>query len=538
MGLRGIGAKPAGSAKKRRRQSWESKKLTRAERVIAFIEALQITAGAHSGRKFLLRQWQKDIINQIYATDENGKRPIRQALVCIPRKNGKTALAAALALCHLCGPEAEQRGQVYSAASDRNQAAIIFREMLAMARLSPVLWERLIPREHNKTLEDVETGSIYHALSSDAKKVHGLSPSFVVGDEAAQWAGRDMYDNLITGTGARAEPLMVIISTQSHDEHHFFAELVRYGKQVRDGEIADPTFHATIYAADDDDDPWLEETWRKCNPALGDFRSLEEMQSSAEQAKRTPSREPAFRLLYLNQAVDASKHFLAAADWKSCAAEIDVAKLYGKRAVLGLDLSSTTDLTALAAYFPESGDLLVWLWTPEDSLEEAERRDHVPYALWRRQKHLEATPGRVVDKAWVVARMGQIAADFDVQAIAYDRWGVKEVQRIMADEGMKLPLEEWGQGYRDMSPALAAFETLVLQGKLRHSNNPALNWCVANAVATTDPAGGHKLDKSKSTARIDGLQAACMAVGLATRTAPKRKSVYASRGVLSVSVTA
>src|SRR5690606_19124032 len=148
---------------------------------------------------------------------------------------------------------------------------------------SPVLWDRLIPREHNKTLEDVETGSIYHALSSDAKKVHGLSPSFVVGDEAAQWSGRDMYDNLITGTGARAEPLMIVISTQSHDEHHFFSELVRYGKQVRDGEIEDPTFHATIYAADEDDDPWSEETWRKCNPALGDFRSLEEMQASAEQ---------------------------------------------------------------------------------------------------------------------------------------------------------------------------------------------------------------------------------------------------------------
>lgn len=539
MGLRGPGAKPAkAGATKRRRPSWQAKGLSRAQRVIRFIEGLKITAGSHAGRKFGLRPWQKEIIEAIYATDAKGRRPIRQALVCIPRKNGKTQLAAAMALAHLVGPEAEARGQVYSAASDRNQAAIIFREMVAMARLVPAIWDRLIVREHNKTIEDAETGSVYMALSADAKKAHGLSPSFVVGDEAAQWAGRDMYDNLITGTGARAEPLVVIISTKSHDPNHFYSELVRYGGQVRDGEIEDPTFHATIYAAPEDADPWDEAVWRACNPALGDFRSLDEMRASAAQAKRTPSREPAFRLLYLNQPIDAAKHFLAASDWKACAAEVDVSSLYGKRAILGLDLSSTTDLTALAAFFPETNDLLVWLWAPADTLEEAERRDHVPYQLWARQGLLETTPGRAIDKAFVVHRLGEIAADFKVEAVAYDRWGIKDLERIMTDEGLKLPLVEWGQGFKDMSPALAAFETMVLQAKLRHQNNPALNWCVANAVAVSDPAGGRKLDKQKSTTRIDGLQAACMAVGLASRTAPKKRSIYASRGVLSVNVAA
>lgn len=543
MGLRGPGAKPvkkqAEKPRRRRKQAWEKPGLSRAERVIRFIEGLKITAGVHAGRPFILRPWQREIIEAMYETDpETGKRFTRQALICVPRKNGKTQLAAALALAHLVGPEAEARGQVYSAASDRNQAALTMREMVAMARLVPAIWDRLIIREHNKTLTDTVTGSIYAALSADAKSAHGLSPSFVVCDEAAQWPNRDLFDALSTGSGARAEPLMVTISTKSHLPHHFFSELVRYGEQVNAGEIHDASFHATIYAAPEDADPWDEAVWRACNPALGDFRSLDEMRASAAQAKRTPSREPAFRLLYLNQPVDAAKHFLAAADWKACAAEIDVESLYGRRAILGLDLSSTTDLTALAAFFPDTGDLLAWLWMPADTIEEAERRDHVPYSLWVRQGFIEATPGRAVDKAFVVHRLGEIAADFDVQGVGYDRWGMREIERLMAGEGLKLPMEEWGQGFRDMSPALAAFETLVLQGKLRHPSNPALNWCVANAVAVSDPAGGRKLDKSKSTARIDGLQAACMAVGLASRTAPKKPSVYQSRGLFSMSVSA
>ncbi|MGZ8368122.1 MAG: terminase TerL endonuclease subunit, partial [Rhodoplanes sp.] len=254
----------------------------------------------------------------------------------------------------------------------------------------------------------------------------------MVADELAQWHGRDLYDNLITGTGARAEPLFVVISTKNHDPNHVMSELVRYGERVRDGEIADPAFLPIIYAADDDADPWDEATWRACNPALGDFRSLDEMRVAAEQAKRLPAREPSFRLLYLNQPIDAETRFLNRVDWEACRAAIDVTALHGKRCILGLDLSSTTDLTALVAYFPATHDLLTWFWAPADNLEEAERRDHVPYRLWARQGLLEATPGRAIDKAFVVHRLGEIVADFDVQACAYDRWRMDEVQRLLA----------------------------------------------------------------------------------------------------------
>jgi phage terminase large subunit-like protein len=538
MGLRGPNARPvrkpddAGVKPRRRRASWRKSGLTRAERVVKFIEGLMITSGRHAGRKFKLRPWQRAIIEAIYSTDATGRRLVRQALITVPRKNGKTQLAAALALCHLAGPEAQPRGQTYSAASDRKQAALIYTEMLAMVRVNPELSERVINRDYNKSMEDAETGSTYLALSCDARKAHGLSPSFVVCDELAQWHGRDLYDNLATGTGAHDEPLMVVISTMSPDPNHVMSELVQYGERVRDGDIVDPAFHPVIYAAGQDADPWSEETWFACNPALADFRSLEEFRVAAEQAARIPAREPAFRLLYLNQAIDAASRFLNGPDWRACAGSITTNPT--GRCYLGLDLSSTTDLTALAAFWPETGECRIWAWAPADTLQEAERRDRAPYPLWARQGLLEVTPGRAIDKSFVVHRLGEIVAEFDVVACAYDRWGIAEIKRLIADEDIKLALVEFGQGFRDMSPALAALETLVLQGRLKHPGNPVLDWAVSNAIAVLDPAGGRKLDKSKSTGRIDALQALAMAVGLAARTPAPRKSVYRTRGVLSV----
>jgi phage terminase large subunit-like protein len=499
--------------------------LSRADRVIKWIEHLTITSGSQAGRKFKLRPWQKTIVRDIYRTDKSGKRIVRQALICLPRKNGKSQLASALALCHLAGVEAVERGQIYSAAADRAQATLVMKEMVALVRADPELSDRIIVREHAKTLEDVTTRSTYAALSSDHRKAHGLGPSVAICDELAQWRGRELYDNLITGTGSHNEPLIVCISTMSPDPNSVMSELVRYGQQVNAGEITDPTFHATIYRADEKSDPWDEATWFACNPALGDFRSLDEMRVAAEQAKRLPAREPAFRLLYLNQPIDSAAHFLNTPDWLACTAEIDMAALFEKRCILGLDLSATTDLTALAAFFPEGGELLMWFWYPHENLIEAERRDNVPYTLWARQGLLETCPGRAIDKGFVVRRLAELTADYKVEACAFDRWGINELKRIMSDEGVKIEMQEWGQGWKDSSPALAAIETAVLQGRLRHTGHPIMRWNVGNAVALTDPAGGRKLAKDRSIGRIDGLVAASMALGLAARTptqAPER----------------
>lgn len=313
MGKRGPGAKPVKRStdqapkSRKRKPSWQRKGLTRAERVITFVQSLKITAGAGAGKPFRLREWQKDIIRRVYdPADASGRRIVRTALLTMARKNGKTGLVAALALCHLCGPEAEPRGQIYSAAADRNQAAILFREMKAMILAAPELADRIIIRDFAKELEDVETGSVYQALSADAQTKHGFSASFVVYDELAQAPDRTLYDVLETSVGARAEPLFWIISTQSSDPKHVLSELVDYARDVNSGVVEDPGFVGVIYEAAEEADIWDETTWHAANPALGDFRSLDEMRAYAARAKRLPARQAVFRNLYARSCGSAS----------------------------------------------------------------------------------------------------------------------------------------------------------------------------------------------------------------------------------------
>jgi phage terminase large subunit-like protein len=526
MGQRGPGAKPTAKATKRKagrpkKRVWERKGLTRAGRVIAFVESLKLTAGRHAGQPFTLRPWQKADIEAVYRTDAEGRRVIRQALETVGRKNGKTAKAAALALCHLAGPEAEARGEVYSAASDRNQAARVFREMEAAILADADLSGRINIQRFAKRLEVMSgpgAGSVYEALSSDARKAHGLSPSFVICDELAQWPSRDLYDNLTSGTGARDEPLVIVISTQSADPNHVMSELIAYGRSVLDGSIEDPSFYAAIYTVPDDADPWDESLWHLANPALGDFRSLPEMREFAAKAKRIPAREAVFRNLYLNQSVATEARFINAADWRACAAPVDREALRGRPCFGGLDLSSTTDLTAFSLYFPEdAGAVLTWAWLPGHEIAERELRDRVPYRQWEERGFLTLLPGRAINKRHVAVKLAEIAGEFDIRGVGFDRWRIKDLQVILDEEGIDLPLAEIGQGFQSMGPAVDALETLILDGDLAHGGNPLLTWNVANAIVVSDPAGNRKIDKSRSIARIDALVSLVMAAGLSAK---------------------
>jgi phage terminase large subunit-like protein len=370
-------------------------------------------------------------------------------LITTPRKNGKTGLTAALALAHLCGPEAERRGQVYSAAADRHQAALIYEEMKAIIKAVPRLDKRIIVRDFNKHLEDVETGSIYYALSADSKTKHGFSASFIIYDELAQAPDRKLYDVLMSSSGGRSEPLAIIISTQSADPHHVMTELVDYGLKVRDGILKDPGFYACIYTAPDDADPWDEATWYECNPALGDFRSLWEMRASALLAQRIPARETSFRLLYLNQRVASESRFIHRSDWESCAGNVNIEKLRGRPCIGGLDTSSTTDLTSLVLYFPDDGGAIMpFFWVPADRLDEREHTDHVPYRTWQKQGYLYAPAGRAIDKKAIVRRISEITSMFDLQLIGYDRWRLEDLQKLLDEEGIEIPIKGFGRGSR------------------------------------------------------------------------------------------
>ncbi len=529
MGKRGIQSAASKAIKARRpcrtkTLPWNRKGLSRAERVIAFCEFLPITSGIHAGRKLILRPWQKEIIQAIYAVDGNGLRVVRTALVSLPRKQGKTSLASALALCHLLGPEAEQRGQVFSAASDREQAALIYREMEAIILTVPEFECRCHIQSFRKTITDTVTGSIYTAMTADARKAHGLSPSFVICDEMAQWANRDLYDNLTTGTGARKEPLMVIISTQSADpNHHIMSELVDYALKIEDGTLPhDPAFYGCVYAAPDDADPWDEKTWFDSNPALDDFRSLEEMRIFAEQAQKIPAKESVFRNLYLNQRVDAAAKWISSTDFDACVGPMP--DLSGRECYAGLDLSSTQDLSALSLCFipikeNEPFYTLHYAWCPKDAIRTRSRADRVSYDLWNKQGHIEATPGAVIDYSYILKRIEAIGKQYNLKALSFDRWGSTKIVSDLTDMG--LTVLEFGQGFASMSPPSKEMEKLVLERKIVFPDNPALSWCFSNVIAETDAAGNVKPSKKRSKEKIDMVVSCIMALDGALRNTKK-----------------
>lgn len=531
MGLRGPGAKPkAGrakaAAKLRKVLPWEAPGLSRAERVIAFLEDLPITQGKLVGSKLAVRPWQRAEIEAIYREDATGARPVRTAVVSLARKNGKTQLAAGLALCHLCGPEAEPRGEVYAAANDRFQAGKTFQEMVAILNAHAELSARVNVIRFSKVIEVLEgdgAGSIFAALSADAATKHGLSPSFIVYDELGQAPKRDLYEALDTAMGARSDPLMVVISTQAADDFHLLSELIDYGVKVNAGEILDPSFHLTLYAAGQDDDPWQPDTWAKANPALGDFRDLGDVERQAAQAQRVPSKESSFRNLILNQRVTAHTRFIAKVEWDACGAPVDMAAVAGRKCFAGLDLSASRDLTAFVLVFPDDAggfDVVCRFFLPEAGIGDKSETDRTPWDVWAKQGLITLIPGATVDPSFVAEAMADDASRFDLQAVAYDRWRIDALKAELAGIGSELVLVEHGQGFKDMAPAIDTLERLVADGKLRHGGNPVLAMCAANAVIERDAAGNRKLTKAKSIGRIDGLVALAMALAVAGKHEP------------------
>lgn len=534
MGLRGIGAKPKNKAdseapKLRKRLPWDKRGLSRPERVIAFCEDLPVTQGVLAGTKLKLRDWQKQFIFAVYSEDSTGNRPVRTAVLSMSRKNGKTQVAAALALCHLLGPESEPRGEVFSLANDRAQAAKVYSEMVAIINQHAEIEARVNVIRFKKEIEVLEgdgEGSIYAALSAEAKTKHGFSPSFVVYDELGQSPGRELYEAMDTAMGARENPLMLVISTQAADDTAILSELIDYGQQINAGDVADPSFHLTLYSAPDSMDPWDPETWKLANPALGDFRSLEDVERQAAQAEKVPSKENAFRNLILNQRVASHVRFLAKSEWEANGGSFDVDALTGETCFGGLDLSASRDLTAFVLVFPsEDGtfDVLPSFFLPKENIREKAAADRVPYDLWANSGHLNLVPGKVIDPGFIAKAIAETAAKFDIGAIAFDRWRIEDLRRELSAIGCEVHLEPHGQGFKDFSPAVDRLENAVAEEKLRHGGHPVLTMCCANTVVTSDPAGNRKLDKAKSTGRIDGIVALAMALNVSSRYEPEEQ---------------
>lgn len=487
--------------------------MSRAARIIEFIERYCVTPeGADVGKPLVLAGFQKKFITDVY----DNPAGTRRAILSISRKNGKSGLIAALLLAHLVGPEAKQNSQIVSGAMSRDQAALVFNLACKMVTQSPKLsgLVRIIPS--GKRLIGLPMNVEYKALAADGKTAHGLSPVLAILDEIGQVRGpqSDFIDAITTSQGAHENPLLIAISTQAASDADLLSTWIDDARNSND-----PRIVCKVYEAPAGCELTDESAWQAANPALGLFRSEDDLREQMTQAQRMPSMENSARNLLLNQRVSTESPFVSPDVWKACKGGVTSATPFDSPVFAGLDLSARTDLTALVIVSQADG---VWqvqphFWTPEVGLRDRARRDRAPYDVWVKQGHMRTTPGATVDYEHVAADMLEIFADLDVQAIAYDRWRIDLMRKELDKLGADLPLVEWGQGFKDMAPALDALEAELLNHRIAHGMHPVLTMCAANATVTKDPTGARKLDKARATGRIDGMQALAMAMGIASR---------------------
>jgi phage terminase large subunit-like protein len=496
------------------------RRLSRANRNIKWIEThCRVPDGKDIGKQVKLRAWQKRDLRKIY----DNPAGTRTAIITFGKKNGKTSLAACLVLLHLCGPEHVPNSQIPSTAQSRDQAAILFNLAAKMVRLEPKLDDVITIRESVKQLVCPELGTTYRALSADASTSHGQSPAFAVHDELGQEKGpvSELYNSIDNAMGAHANPLAIIISTQAPTDGALLSRLIDHAKSGKD-----PTIVLSMYTADEKMDPFSDEALKAANPAAGDFLNMEELRKQAKNAKAIPSQETLYRNYTLNQRVDRNTPFISRSLWKENGG---YPSKFGDLPVFaGLDLSKVNDLTAFVpmAWNEDAWDVRPTFWLPGENIREKSRQDRVEYDYWAEEGYLELTPGRAVEYEFVAGYLFKFFQRYNVQKIAFDRWNMSHFRPWLLKAGFTEELLEehfvdFGQGFQSMSPALRDLESALLSNKVRHGNHPVLAMCAANAVVTTDPAGGRKLDKTKAAGRIDGMVALTMAFGVAPTDPPQ-----------------
>ena len=474
-----------------------------ADFAVAFIENLCHTKGTWAGKPFLLLDWQEQIIRDLFGIlKPNGYRQFNTAYVEIPKKNGKSELAAAIALLLCCG-DGEERAEVYGCAADRQQASIVFEVAADMVRMCPALSKRVKILASQKRIIYAPTNSFYQVLSAEAYSKHGFNIHGVVFDELHTQPNRKLFDVMTKGSGdARMQPLYFLITTAGTDTHSICYETHQKAMDILEGRKIDPTFYPVIYGAADTEDWTDPKVWKKANPSLGETIGMDKVVAACESARQNPGEENSFRQLRLNQWVKQAVRWMPMEKWDSCAFPVNEDDLEGRVCYGGLDLSSTTDITAFVLVFPPTDEddryiLLPYFWVPEETLDLRVRRDHVPYDLWERQGKLFTTEGNVVHYGYIEQFIERLGERFNIREIAFDRWGA--VQMVQNLEGMGFTVVPFGQGFKDMSPPTKELMKLVLEKKIAHGGHPVLRWMMDNIYIRTDPAGNIKADKEKST---------------------------------------
>jgi phage terminase large subunit-like protein len=506
-----------------------------ADLAVAFFERLLThVKGEWAGEPLTLMAWQRnDIIRPIFGWKRaDGTRKYRTAYIEVPRKNGKSTIASGIGL-YLLFRDNEPSAEVYSAAADRDQAAIVHDLARQMVEASPHLLGR--SEVYKRSIVVPSTNSVYKVLSADAPHKHGLNAHGVIVDELHVQPNRELVDVLTTSTGSRRQPLVVFITTAGFDRESICYEIHEYARQVLEGIIDDPTFFAYIRAADETDD-WLdEEVWKKANPGLGVTLKLDYLRTEAERAKRTPAYQNTFRRLHLNQWTQQETRWLPMDLWDACGQPVNIEGLAKRECYGGLDLASTVDIAAFVLDFPplEEGQPHIWLphfWIPKTNMIERARKDRVPYDVWVRQGLITATEGNAIDYAFIRSDIEKLQEQYDIREIAFDRFGAVQMSQELEEAGFTMIA--FGQGFISMSPPMTELLRLALEGRVIHGGHPVLRWMADNLAVSMDPAGNVKPDKKKSREKIDGMVAGVMALDRAVRRGlGEPGSVYEERGL-------
>ena len=508
-----------------------------ADYAVDFIGCLSHTKGTWAGKPFDLIPWQEQIVRDIFGIlKPNGYRQFNTAYIEIPKKQGKSELAAAVALLLTCG-DGEERAEVYGCAADRQQASIVFEVAADMIRMCPALSKRCKILAATKRIIYIPTNSFYQVLSAEAYSKHGFNIHGVVFDELHTQPNRKLFDVMTKGSGdARTQPLYFLITTAGTDTHSICYETHQKAVDILEGRKVDPTFYPVIYGAEESDDWTDPKVWKKANPSLGITVGIDKVKAACESARQNPSEENSFRQLRLNQWVKQAVRWMPMEKWDLCRFPVNEEELEGRVCYGGLDLSSTTDVTAFVLVFPPLDEddryvILPYFWIPEDNIEQRVQRDHVPYDIWERQGYLQTTEGNVVHYGYIEKFIESLGERFNIREIAFDRWGA--IQMVQNLEGMGFTVIPFGQGFKDMSPPTKELMKLVLEKKIAHGGHPVLRWMMDNIYIRTDPAGNIKADKAKSTEKIDGAIAAIMGLDRAIRCGNDTgESVYDTRGLL------
>jgi len=495
-----------------------------------FPRYLQLTKGEWNGRPFELLPWQKkDVIEPLFGTvKDDGMRQYKTVYVEVPKKNGKSPLAAGIG-SYILFSEREPGAEIYSAACDREQASIVYNQVAEMVQRNKKLGNRCKVLDSTKRIIH-NSGSFYRVLSSDSKAKHGFNPHVVIFDELHAQPNRKLYDVLTVGTGAaRRQPIVFIITTAGWDRTSIGWEVHERARKIKEGIIEDPTFLPVIYSADEDDDWTDEKVWAKCNPSLGHILNLEEFREHCKLAQELPSEENNFRRFRLDQWTRQETRYIPMDKWRgNCAEPFNPEMLRGRPCCGGLDLASIQDVAAFVLLFEVDGETycLPKFWVPKENIERRSRRDNIPYDVWERQGYITATPGNTIDYDYIENEIEELGKEYQIQEIAYDRWGSAQI--IPHLEMMGFTVLVFGQGWKSMSNPTKAMLREILKGTLRHNNDPVLTWMADNLMVMTDAAANVKPDKEKSTEKIDGITALIMALDrLQLHPEPKKVEIWA-----------